>query len=949
MTTPIETLHALGQSLWYDNIQRKMLESGEFEEMIRRGELRGMTSNPSIFNQAIARSTDYDSALTPLAWSGYTSVQILDQLILEDIRAAAGLFMPLYKESGGKDGYVSVEVSPDLANDTDGTLAEARRLWELVDRPNAMIKIPATRAGLPAIRQAIADGINVNITLIFSINRYKAVIEAYLEGLEDRLKKGQSLDGIASVASFFISRIDSKIDKRLDEIVRMEGVHAGKAAALRGKLAVANAKMAYALFKEIFQSERFARLEKARARIQRPLWASTSAKDPAYSETKYVDELIGVDTVNTLPPQTMDAYREHGKPRLTVEENLEEARQALKNLENLGISMEQVTDELEEEGVRAFFDAYQALLQTVEERRETAVRQLGPLSAKVPERVRRFEEENVLSRLWEHDPSLWTEDEEGQREIRRRMGWLVLPEKSLELIEELQEFAAEIRDEGYTNALLLGMGGSSLSPEVLSRIFAPLRLGGQAGGGMDLSVLDSTNPTEVLSAATRSPLERTLFIASSKSGGTVEVSAFLDYFWETARERRGDRAGRNFIAITDPGTSLDKLARERGFRRVLLSDPDVGGRFSALTVFGLAPAALLGLDLRLLLERAGWMMRQSQAGVLPARVPGLILGAVLGEAAENGRDKLTLVADPALAPFGSWLEQLISESSGKGGRGIIPVDGEPLGDPGIYGDDRLFVHLGLKESPVSREQSQELVKIREAGHPVLTFLFQDPYDLGAEFYRWSLATAVACSVLKVNAFNQPDVQDNKDRTSAKLQEYSEQGRLDEGQPLWGGDWVTLYGGLTEVGFSPYPVVNTLEDFLTAFFEKGEAGDYIALNAYLERNAEMEAALEKMRNAVRRRTGLAVTVGFGPRFLHSTGQLHKGGPVKGHFLQITANPKQDVNIPTKGITFGVLERAQSIGDMEALQARSRPILRIHLSIPGDIHRLVEAVEKLTAAG
>jgi transaldolase / glucose-6-phosphate isomerase len=946
MTTPIDNLHALGQSLWYDNIQRKMLESGEFEEMIQKGELRGMTSNPSIFNQAIAHSTDYDTALTPLAWSGFEAGQILDELVLEDIRTAADLFLPLYQESQGRDGYVSVEVSPDLAHNTEGTLEEARRLWGLVDRPNAMIKIPATLAGLPAIRKAIAEGINVNITLIFSIQRYKAVMEAYLEGLEDRLKDAKPLENIASVASFFISRIDSKIDKHLDEIIRREGPEAAKAAALRGKLAVANGKMAYGLFKDVFKGERFKKLEKAGAKLQRPLWASTSAKDPLFSETKYVDELIGENTVNTVPPKTLDAFREKGTASLTVEENLEEARKNLEDLESMGISMEQVTAELEEEGVRAFFDAFQALLKTVEERRVSAVRQLGSLAAAVPERVRKFEEDQVLPRLWDHDPTLWTEDEDGQSEILKRMGWLVLPETSYDLLPELNQFFQDVKDDGFTHALLLGMGGSSLSPEVMSKIFDEHRLGGHAAGGLALSILDSTNPAEVLTAASRSPLEKTLFIASSKSGTTVEVKTFLDYFWSLAVERMGENAGKHFIAITDPGTSLDKIARERGFRKVFLSNPKVGGRFSALTVFGLAPAALLGIDLKQLLDRASWMMNQSKPYVKTARNPGLVLGAVLGEAAVKGKDKLTIISDPALSSFGSWLEQLIAESSGKHGKGIIPIDGEPFEYPESYDQDRLFIHFALKNSPVSQKQSHEHGVLREAGHPVLLFLLEDPYDLGAEFYRWSIATAAACSVLNVNAFDQPDVQDNKDRTVEKIRMYQEKGGLDEGRPLWAGEWVTLYGEMSGVGFSPDLSIIDVEDFLSAFLKKTEIGNYIALNAYLERKPENVEALEQLRDEIRKAAGVAVTVGFGPRFLHSTGQLHKGGPKTGRFLQITANPVKDVDIPGEELTFGILERAQALGDMEALQARNRPVLRIHLSKPEEIHHLVKVFQGIT---
>lgn len=945
MTPPIQSLHAIGQSLWYDNIRRCLLENGELATLIERGELRGMTSNPSIFNQAIARSNDYDVALASMAWAGYSAEQILDRLVVEDIRAAADLFLSLYRETEGRDGFVSVEVSPALAKDTEGTLDEALRLWEMIDRPNLMVKIPATLEGIPAIRQAIAAGLNINITLIFSLARYKQVMDAYLEGLEARLEKGLPLDGIASVASFFVSRIDSKIDKKLEAIVREETPEAGAAAGLRGKLAITNAKLAYAQFRSVFESERFERLKEYGARVQRPLWASTSTKNPAYPDTMYVDELIGPDTVNTVPPQTLDAFRDHGKARLTVEKDLPAARKAFEELEPLGISMDEVTRELEEEGVKAFADAFSELMDTVEQRRLEALGQLGPLAAAVEERLAHFKKSGLPARLWANDPTLWTADPEGQREIRKRMGWLGLPERSREMLPELRYFADGVQSDAFTNVLLLGMGGSSLAPEVMSKVFSGMGNAGQAAGWLDVDILDSTDPGQVMAAATRSPVERTLYIVSSKSGTTSEVNAFLNFFWEYAQRTVGNHAADHFIAITDPGTPLDKLADERSFRRIFHADSKVGGRFSALTAFGLVPAALMGLDAGQLLSRAAWMARQATPEAPVGRNPGIVLGAVLGEAALHGRDKLTIVADPALASFGSWLEQLVAESSGKQGTGIVPVDGEPLGRDEVYGDDRIFVHLRLQDSPSSKKQAQALDRLKQAGHPVLTFILQDGYDLGAEFYRWAMAVAVACTVLAVNAFDQPDVQDNKARTEAKIKAYHEQGALDEGQALWEGEGVRLYAGQQTGGFSPIPGAHSLRDWLSAHLAMGKTGDYVALNAYLPRNAENEALLEAVRTAVRQKTRLATTVGFGPRFLHSTGQLHKGGPDKGLFVQITADPHEDIEIPGMGLSFSVLERAQALGDFEALQARGRRVLRVHLPDPRYLKQLLAVFETL----
>lgn len=924
----IQKLKKAGQSLWYDNIQRQLLENGEMAGMIARGEIRGVTSNPSIFHNAIAKTRDYDSALLPMAWSGWNSEQIFYQLAVEDIRAAADLFIPLYEETQGGDGYVSLEVSPYLANDTQGTIEEAKRLWERVKRPNLMIKIPATSAGIPAIQETISAGINVNVTLIFSLERYKEVMEAYLKGLEQRVAAGLPIGSIASVASFFVSRVDTKVDARLQEIILREGPDAEKAARLMGKAAIANARLAYASFLETFGTSRFTDLQAKGARLQRPLWASTSTKNPSYRDVIYVEELVGANTVNTLPPQTLVALLDHGEIRESIQENLDEQRAALEGLAEIGIHMDEVTQQLEEEGVKAFSDAFTALLKTIDERRQAALDELGPLQSGVAERVARLEAEQTPKRVWSVDPTLWTEDPAGQEEIRKRMGWLEATERSRPMIADLERFVKECQNDGLTHVLLLGMGGSSLAPEVLSETFGTAEVNGKPG--LELIILDSTDPGQVRAAARWSSLENTLYIVSSKSGTTSEVNAYLDYFWARARRRLGDRAGEHFVAITDPGTKLEQLARERKFRRVFLADPTVGGRNSALTAFGLVPAALLGMDVEKLLNRAGWMAAQCAADLPAGRNPGLVLGAVMGEAYCQGRDKLTLLADPQVATFGAWLEQLIAESSGKLGKGIVPVDQEPAVNPRKYSQDRLFVYLRFDGQEEARAR-----KIQASGQPVLTLTFRDAYDLGAEFYRWEFATAVACAVLGVNSFDQPDVQDNKDRTNRKVKAYQETRSLDEGEPIWEGAGGRVYGW-------DFPGLNgakTLADVVKAFVDQAREGDYIAINAYVPRNPRTFNRLQQLRSGFVKATGKATTLGFGPRFLHSTGQLHKGGANNGLFLQITQRPKTDLEISGQDMTFGTLERAQALGDLEALLARGKRAIRIHL-VDGDLKDLIK---------
>ena len=591
---PIQRVHEFGQSLWLDYIRRDLIESGELERRIKGGEIRGVTSNPTIFEKAIAGSDLYTASLRLLAQAGWKAGKIFDALSIEDVRAAAEVFLPLYEGTNGQDGFVSIEVNPRLADNTSRTLSEVRRLWEVVNRPNVMIKIPATKAGIPAIERAIAEGINVNVTLIFSLDRYSDVMEAYLRGLETRLEQGYSLDHVASVASFFVSRVDTAIDELLEEVISKEGLGAERADALLGKAAIASAKLAYAQFNAAFSGPRFDILAQHGARLQRPLWASTSTKNPAYPDTYYVDNLIGPNTVNTLPPHTLEAFREHGTADLTLEQGLSVARAQLDALEAVNISIEAVTNQLEREGVSKFAQSYTSLLKTIRSRSRLLRKELGPLLTDVQFALEELEKKEAGRRLWQGDPSLWTQKSAVAKEISERLGWLNLPQEARAQIEEMTNFATEVRNEGLTNIVLLGMGGSSLPADVLHRTLASTK-------GIDFSILDSTDPDGIHYITHWAQIDKTLFIAASKSGTTVETMALLDYFWTRVNQQHRQRAGGHFVAITDPGTPLEELARERDFRRIFYSPSEVGGNYSALSNFGLLPATLMGIEVGSLL------------------------------------------------------------------------------------------------------------------------------------------------------------------------------------------------------------------------------------------------------------------------------------------------------------------------------------------------------------
>ncbi len=922
---PVHALEQLGQSVWLDTIDRDLLTTGGLRRLVEVEGVRGVTTNPTIFQHAITHGTAYDAAIAQLAATTGDAAALFEALEVEDVAAAADQLRPVYDRTGGLDGFVSIEVAPTRAFDTAGTVVEARRLWSRVNRPNVMVKVPGTAEGLPAIEQLLAEGVNVNITLLFAVEMYRKVIEAYFAALERRVAAGQPLAGLRSVASFFVSRVDTEADKRLAALAAAaRGEDARRRLnALVGRAAVANAKLAYEAFRASVASPRFAALRARGAQVQRPLWASTSAKNPAYRDTIYVDELIGPDTVNTMPLATLRAFADHGVARRALDAGLAEAHAALADLERAGVSLKDVTDFLVVDGVKKFSDSYDALLAAITAKRAKLAAGAGA-PAPAAGRPDGFEADVAaliardggarVRRMWAREPGLWSSEPPAQREIAARLGWLDLPRTMAAGTGELAAFAAEVRAAGFTRVVLLGMGGSSLAPETFARTF------GVRPGFPSLTVLDSTDPAFIAEVESAAPLKQTFFLVSSKSGTTLETADLYAYFWD----RTGGR-GAQFAAITDPGTPLARLARERGLRRVFENPPDIGGRYSALSYFGLVPAALLGVDLAALLSRAARMADACGPGADPAANPGLRLGGALAAAFARGRDKVTIVAPPGLAAFGPWAEQLLAESTGKLGKGLVPVVGEPLGAPDAYGEDRLFVALQLAGA---RDPGLEsgLAALAAAGQPVVRLTLDDPLDLGAEFLRWEVATALAGAWMGINPFDQPNVAESKANTDRVLQQ------LVEGESPSAPD-----------ALDPDEAPEALGRWLGRLAR----GDYLAVLAYLPPSAAHDAALTGIRLAVRGWRGVATTAAYGPRYLHSTGQLHKGGSGAGAFLAVEGNGGPELRVPGTDYAFGTLETAQALGDLVALAGRGRRVIRVRLG-PGGLPALRAAVERAARA-
>ncbi len=864
----LKALTDAGVSVWLDQLGRSLVAGGELKRLIAQESLRGVTSNPSIFEKSILGTHDYDDEIKRLALADKDAKDIYDALTIADVQAAADTLNGVYTETGGVDGFVSLEVSPDMAHDGEKSIAAARHYWKELGRPNVMIKIPGTSEGVPAIETAISEGINVNVTLLFSVEAYAAVIEAYISGLEKRHAEGKSLD-VHSVASFFVSRVDSAVDKQLGD------THPD----LHGKAALANARAAYRLFKQKFSGERWEKLAAAGAFVQRPLWASTGVKNPDYPDTLYVDGLVAPHTVNTMPLATLNATADHSN--LVPGSAEEDPTEVLDALKAAGIDMGQVTADLLTDGIKQFEDAMNGLIAGIDSARGAAITgRPQTVEASLPAafeaaesaRIKTAVSENVAQRLWKRDTTLWGGP--GVAEIDNRLGWLTVSDQMVEQVVELKTLAKELSDAGYTDAVLLGMGGSSLGPEVLRLSY------GELAGGLKLTVLDSTHPDAITAVEAGIDIAKTVFIVSSKSGGTIETLSQYHYFKTKAGPEQ-------FIVVTDPGSPLAELADADGLRRTFINPPDIGGRYSVLSYFGLVPAALAGIPIESLLRtaQAGEQATSQVDGT--DHNAGLWLGATIGEFALQGRDKLTFVVSEPIDSFGLWVEQLVAESTGKHGKGILPVADEPLGAPEVYGDDRVFVYLRNADAP-SEELDAAVQALSDAGQPTITLSTHGADDLGRLFFISEFAVAVAGWALQINPFDQPNVQEAKDNTS-KI--------LDAGK---------------------VPKIKAATD--TALKELLDVGTphYVAILGYLAYDPEVDAAVSELRAAIRAKTGMATTFGYGPRFQHSTGQEHNGGAPIGRFLQLTDTPSASIAIPGSDFDFGTLIASASAANLQTLR-------------------------------
>src|SRR6266853_1928836 len=857
---PLRGLSEYGQSVWLDYIRRSLITSGELKRLVVEDGLRGVTSNPAIFEKAIVGSTDYESVIESKESAGLDAKGLYEKIAIKDVQDAADILRPVYDESKRHDGYVS---------------------------------------------------------------------------------------RIASVASFFVSRIDSKLDAQITNQLKgaTDPIQRARLSGLLGKVAIANAKLAYHRFSELYSGEAWAALAKKGAQPQRLLWASTSTKNPGYRDVIYVEELIGPSTVNTIPPATFNAFREHGRLRMSLIEDLENAADTMESVERAGISMKTVTSTLLDEGLRQFVDAFAQLLKATGSRKgqksaakinSVSYTLPAKLSAAVDSALTDWAKNDKVRRLWRADASLWSGSDENHW-----LGWLGITDDQVAHSAALTSLAAEVKQAGFKHALLLGMGGSSLCPEVLRLTF------GKIEGFPELHVLDSTDPAQIKAIETRIDLKSTLFIVSSKSGGTLEPNIYKQYFFTRVKEVVGEKeAGNRFIAVTDPGSKMQHVAENDKFRHIFAGVPSIGGRYSALSNFGMVPAAVMGIDVLKFLNRTEEMVHACGATVPASENPGVVLGAILGTAANSGHDKLTIIASPGISDLGAWLEQLLAESTGKSGKGIIPVDRESVARPDNYGTDRVFAYLRLESAP---DQSQDVAvaALATAGHPVVRIAVQDPYAIGEEFFRWEIATAVAGSIIGINAFNQPDVEASKIETKKLTSQYEATGSLPPESPFFIAKGIKLFAD--EKNTAALKGGAQLADVLKAHLSRLGAGDYFAVLGYITMNPANEKSLQAIRHAVRDKKKVATVLGFGPRFLHSTGQAYKGGPNSGVFLQITCDDAKDLQVPGQKYTFGVVKAAQARGDFAVLAERGRRALRVHLgkNLKSGLASLTKALQKAIA--
>lgn len=914
-------LHQLGQSTWLNYLRNSFIRSGELAERVRLG-VQGVTANAQVYERAIAGSNDYDLAIRHATAEGMPARLIHQALMVDDIQRAADVLHPVFEETDHYDGFVSFEVDPAIFSNPTIAVAGVRHISHLVDRYNVMVEIPATPVGIETIRALVADGVSVNATHIFSKADYERVANAYIDGLDEYIRSHSVWRTTpTAVASFSLSPLDAAVDDRLASAGRTD---------LRGKTAIALATVLYARFKDLFSTQEWIKLAAKGARPLRPKWTRVTPRDFRYPEDYYVNNLVAPNTVMTFSPVSLNTFLHADKPVNRLEDDLESAESHLAEIAGLGIDLNELAANLQRAHLVASDSRFQSLLRAVIRKRDELDLKWQPLSAKTGEletAINNGLEElcrrEVVCRIWSHDHTVWKDN---PKEITNRLGWLHIMDAMADRADRLSTFTSKAVSEGYTHALLLGMGGSSLAPELFQKTLGrPSRPPNMPFPFLDLVVVDTTDADAVRTADLSVNLQNTLVIVSTKSGGTVETLSAFKYFYNRILGEVGpDRVGDHFIGITDPDSKIADMAARYGFRDLFLNDPNIGGRYSALSYFGLVPAALVGVNVTDLLERASIAASNASLCHCDAITENLAaqLGTAMGIAAKHGRDKITFLTSAPLASFGDWVEQLIAESMGKEGKGILPVVGEPHAPVDTYGSDRLFVHLRLEGD---RSIDTFANHLAEAGHPVITIHLKDLDDIGGQFFIWEMATAIAGYFLAINPFDQPNVEDAKIKARGVVAEFTEKGSL----PV--GEFAKLTAGT-----------------LAAFLDTAHPGDYVSIQAYIQSTPQTDAAIQALRQAIHLRTGLATTAGYGPRFLHSTGQLHKGDRGNGLFIQFVSDAKEDLPIPEEagesasGISFNVLKKAQAIGDAQALRDARRRIISFEVGT-----KAADAIEELAS--
>lgn len=907
---------------WHQGLQRELLRSGEAARLIEQG-IVGFSTDLASLERAIGEGSAYDEAMNEAA--NVEMQTALERMMIEDGQQAADLLAPLYERTG-QEGFVSLDLPP--AESPEHLLDVARRWFRMINRRNVMLKIPGLAAYQTVIEEALFAGINVHVTHLYSAQQAMSIAEGYVRALERRLYGGLEVDRLASVVGFGLDSLNQMVENSLRNSIRAAQSRGDltRVAALNqlvGKACLANAHTTHARLHRWFAGERFARLRQVGAKVQRLLWEELTPRNsppfPAYFlESLALPDARCLADVYALPVMRTDA---------AVPE-AEQAATTLERLREVGVDLEQMARQLQTDHEEMRAEAYRRVLARIDGKRKLLVsgfmrRQklvLGQYQGPVEAELKRLRQQKTISRTWQRDARLWKDSPDQIALIENRLGWLTIASDGRVDRARLRALRDEARAFGWRHIVLLGMGSSVNAIDALAKTF------GAQPGYAKLLTLDSTDPAVVRGVESQIDPDKTLFVVASKTGTTLETISLLRYFYP--KIGRGDR----FIAVTDTGSKLQKLADDLGFRHIFENPEDVGGSFGALSYAGMVPAALLGLDFERLMDAGHEMQLACGSNVMGVNHPGLWLGTVLGVLARRGLDKLTLFTSPEIAPLATWIEQLVAEGLGKDGKGIIPVVGATLGMPHDYDDDRLFVYLRLDQSANSPDDAARM--FQEAGHPVVTLELRDLFDLGGEFFRWQFATAIAGAILGVNPFDEPDVTESKQNTARLLHTWQQSGHWPYNPPVMREDGLSLYADESMANLlqnlSAQHAYNTtaLNGLLAAFLSMARSGDYVALLAYLPETPDVCEALENVRRRLRHTFNRAVALCVGPRYLHTVGQLHKGGPDKGVFVLLTADDSADLPIPDAPYSFGVLRQAQAAGDFETLQARGRRVARLH---------------------